>query len=85
MLASFLVIYDGPTAADEVKLMTAIQSLASQSFDLCYKTILLKSELNAFQLGKLIHEYLETNGSPLGNNDRLVIAQVEPSKLPTFA
>jgi hypothetical protein len=39
----FLVTYDGPTADDEIELMTAIQSLGL-SFDLCYKSILKQME-----------------------------------------
>jgi hypothetical protein len=81
----YLVTYDGPTDEDERELMGTIQSPAHLSFEICFKTYLVRSEMNVPQLVQLFRSQLEAKGIKLTSNDRLIIAQIAPTNHLNFA
>ncbi|MDX6529831.1 MAG: hypothetical protein QOH41_2121 [Blastocatellia bacterium] len=81
----FLVTYEGPTKDDELELMATIQSPAHISFDICYKTYLVRSEMNASELAEFFRSQLESKGKKLANADRLIIAEIVPTNRLNFA
>src|SRR5713226_743489 len=74
-MSYFLVTYDGPTDQDERDIMGAIESTADDSFNICYKTYMVKTNMTASQLAQFFRSQLAAKGKVLGDNDSLVIAE----------